>query len=269
MKKILLVGCGHMGSALLFSWLKKTSFNFSVIDPYNYKNIKQKFSKKISTFKTIDEIYDINKFDIIIFAIKPQIAKKVIEKFNLISKKNILFISIIAGKKFSFFNRYLNSKQQIVRVMPNMPVFVEKGMSCLVSNTLTTRKNKKTSKELFEKIGKAIWLKKESDLDKVTAISGSGPAYFFLFVEYLESIAKELGFTSLIARQLVYQTAIGSIELLLQDKKNAKQLKESIAVQGGTTEAAISIFEKKSQFKKTIRSAIKAAYNRSIKLGKT
>ena len=268
MKKILLVGCGHMGSALLSPWYKKTLLNFSVIDPYNYKNIKQKYSKKVSVFKTINEIYDINKFDIIIFAIKPQIAREVIEKFNSISKKDILFISIIAGKKFSFFDKYLNSKQQIVRVMPNMPVFVKKGMSCLVSNKLTSAKNKKTSKELFDELGKTLWLKKESDLDKVTAISGSGPAYYFLFIEYLESIAKELGFTPLMARQLVYQTALGSIELLLQDKRSAQQLKKTIAIQGGTTEAAISVFEKKSQFKKIIRKAIKAAFNRSIKLGK-
>ena len=268
MNKILLVGCGHMGSALLASWYNKTSFRFGVIDPKNYKNIKNKYSKKVLTFKTIEAIPNINKYNIIIFAIKPQIAERVIAKFQSISNKNILFISIMAGKKFIFFNKYFNAKQQIIRVMPNMPALVGKGMSCLISNKATSRKNKIITKNLFEIIGKTIWLKKESELDKITAISGSGPAYYFIFIEYLESVAKELGITSINAKKLVYQTALGSIELLVKDKRSAKQLKESIAIKGGTTEAAINIFEKKSQFKNIIRNAIKAAYCRSIKLGK-
>ena len=267
MNKILLVGCGHMGSALLSSWFKKTSFSFSVIDPNNYKNIKKKYSKKVSVFKTIEAIQDINKFNIIIFAIKPQIAKQVISEFHSISNKNILFISIVAGKRFSFFDKYFNTKKQIVRVMPNMPALVERGMSCLVSNKLTSKKNKKIAKKLFDIVGKTIWLKKESDLDKITAISGSGPAYLFMFIEYFESVARDLGFTSVIAKQLVYQTALGSIELLVKDMRSAKQLKESIAVKGGTTEAAINVFEKNSLFKKIIKNAIKNAYHRSIKLG--
>ena len=117
----------------------------------------------------------------------------------------------MAGKKFSFFEKYFNSKQQIVRVMPNMPALVEKGMSCLVSNKTTSKKNKKITKKLFEIVGKTLWLKEESELEKITAISGSGPGYYFIFIEYLESIAKELGFTSVIAKQLVYQTALGSV----------------------------------------------------------
>ena len=257
-----------MGSALLASWHNKTTFSFTVVDPNNYKRIKKKYAKKVSTFKTIDEIKNINKFNIIVFAIKPQIARQVIIKFNAISNKNVLFISIMAGKKFNFFDKYFKAKQKIIRVMPNMPALVGKGMSCLVSNKAASRKNKKITKELFEIIGKTLWLKNESELDKITAISGSGPGYYFIFIEYLESIAKELGFTSIIAKQLVYQTALGSIELLLKDKRSAKELKESIVVKGGTTEAAINIFEKKSQFKKIIRNAVKAAYFQSVKIGK-
>ena len=106
------------------------------------------------TFKTIDAIQDINKFNIIIFAIKPQVAEKVIVKINSISNKNVLFISIMAGKKFSFFDKYFHSKQQIVRVMPNMPALVEKGMTCLVSNKLTSKKNKIIVSNLFKLVGK-------------------------------------------------------------------------------------------------------------------
>ena len=92
-------------------------------------------------------------------------------------KRNVLIISIIAGKKISFLKQSLGSNHQIVRVMPNMPALVEKGTSCLVCNKFTSKKNIRLSTMLFKKVGEIIWLKKESDIDKIAAVSGSGPAY--------------------------------------------------------------------------------------------
>ena len=137
--------------------------------------------------------------------------------------------------------------------MPNMPAFVEKGMTCLVSNNLTSKRNKIIAGDLFKFVGKIIWLKKESDMDKVTAVSGSGPAYYFLFIEHLISEATKLGLKKNVALELVCQTALGSIDLLLKSKRSVGELRRSIAIKGGTTEAAINIFEKKSQFKKIMQ----------------
>ena len=148
-----------------------------------------------------------------------------------------------------------------------MPALVEEGMSCMVSNHLTSNKNKKIVTSLFNKVGKTIWLNQESDLDKITAISGSGPAYFFLFIDYLESVAIEIGIKKSVAKKLVYQTALGSIKLLLSGKNSAKELKKTIAIKGGTTEAAVKVFEKNLNFKKIIKTSIKEAYKRSKALG--
>ena len=269
MNKILLIGCGHMGFALLSAWHKKTSNYFTVIDPKQYKILNRTYKKRVSAFYSIDKISSVKNFDIIVFAIKPQIADQVMQHFvNLKYKKNVLFISIVAGKKISFFKNFLPIKNQFVRVMPNMPAFVNEGISCLVSNKLISKQNKNKVTILFNKVGKTLWLNHEKELDKVTAISGSGPGYYFLFIDLLEKVAVELGFNKKIAKQLVYQTALGSIQLLMNNSKSAEQLTRNIAVKGGTTEAAIKLFKKNNRLKKIINQAVNAAHMRSVELGK-
>ena len=267
MKKILLVGCGHMGSNLLKQWVQKKSYNISVIDPKTYRVLKKKYSKKISIYKSIDNIKNIEIYKIIIFAVKPQNIDKIISEYKSLKNLNVLYLSIIAGKKISFFKKQLSNSNQIIRVMPNMGAFTNQSMTSLVANKFTTKKNKLIASDLFKSVGKIIWLKNEKDIDKVTAVSGSVPAYFFLFVELLISQATKLGLKKNIAKELVYQTAIGSIDLLIKSNKNADVLKNNIAVKGGTTEAAIKIFEKNAKLKKIINLALNSAYKRSIDLG--
>lgn len=267
MKKVLLVGCGHMGSALLRAWISISSIQISVIDPHKYLKIKKKYSNKILIYKSLNEIKNLNYFHIIIFAVKPQIAKSIIDQFQSVNKINMLFLSVMAGKKINFFEKNLNKSIQIVRAMPNMPAFVNKGMTCLISNKNVSKINKNIAGNLFKNVGKILWLKKEGDIDKVTAISGSGPGYFFLFVEHLLSESLKLGLNLEKVKLLIYQTAIGSIDLLINSNLTPKQLRKSIAIKGGTTEAAINVFEKNKKLKKLIHNAIKAAYNKSKKLG--
>ena len=269
MNKILLIGCGHMGSALLSAWHKKTSNYFTIIDPQQYNKLNKLYKKRVSAFNDFDKIKNTQYFDIIIFAIKPQIATKVMRKFiGLKYNKKVLFVSIIAGKKISFFNNFLPRNNQFVRVMPNMPSMVEEGVSCLVTNKNTSKQNKNIVTDLFGKIGKIYWLSSEKELDKVTAISGSGPGYYFLFIDLLEKAAVKLGFTRKIAKELVYQTAFGSVKLLINNSKSAEKLTNDIAIKGGTTEAAIRFFKKNNQLKNMINKAVKAAHKRAIELGK-
>ena len=124
-------------------------------------------------------------YQVVITEIPYQINKaSLIEQLAyLINNKKVLFLTIISGKKIKFFEKYLASPHQIIRVMPNMPAIVEKGMTCLVANNLTSKQNIIIASNLFKFVGKIIWLNKESDIDKVTAVSGSGPAYYFLFIE--------------------------------------------------------------------------------------
>tara|TARA_Y100000590_G_scaffold273205_1_gene306725 strand:+ start:1110 stop:1916 length:807 start_codon:yes stop_codon:yes gene_type:complete len=268
MNKILLIGCGHMGSALLKAWYKKTSYNFTVIDPKKYISLNRQFKNRVKAYSSIKQI-DKKFFDIIIFAVKPQIIDGVMKQFIKENyNKKVLFISIIAGKKISFFKRYLPKGFQFIRVMPNMPALIEEGMSCLVANNDTSILNKNKSMQLFKIVGKVLFLKNEKELDKVTAISGSGPGYYFLFIHYLEKAAKKIGFSKKISSLLVQQTALGSIKLLLNEKKSSIELANNIAIKGGTTEAALRQFKKKNKLNNIINDAVTSAYKRAIKLGK-
>ena len=151
MNKVLLVGCGHMGSALLNEWINLKSHSLTVVDPLSYNSLRKKYYKsKLRFFDKTPNQYEIKKFDIIIFAIKPQIAKKVLSEYrNFEFKKNILIVSIVAGKKISFFKKNIKNAIQIVRVMPNMPALIGEGVSCLVSNKSTSKNNKKIINKLF------------------------------------------------------------------------------------------------------------------------
>ena len=269
MNRVLLIGCGHMGSALLNAWMNLKSHSFTVIDPQRYNDLKKKFYKKKITF--IDKIpnqNEIKKFNIIIFAIKPQIAKKVLNDYsNFEFKKNILIVSIVAGKKISFFKKNIKNAIQIVRVMPNMPALIGEGVSCLVSNKSTSKNNKKIIGNLFSKVGKTIWLKNEIEIDKATAISGSGPGYVFTLIDAFEKASQQIGFPKNISRKMVLSTILGSVKLMEKTKKEPSDLANSIAVKGGTTEAGIKILQKYKP-NKIMYNTFLAAYQRASKLGK-
>ncbi len=269
MSKILLVGCGHMGSALLNAWIDLKPYSFAVIDPFNYDKLKQKYKKKIRLFKKIPNQSEIKKYDIIIFAIKPQVAKKVVSQYqNFEFKKNSVIASIIAGKKISFFKKNIKHAIQIVRIMPNMPALIREGVSCLVSNKNFSKNNKKIIENLFKKVGKTIWLQNEIEIDKATAISGSGPGYFFTLIDAFEKATQKIGFSKKISRELVLSTLLGSAKLMELTKKNPIDLANSIAVKGGTTEAGIKVL-KKNQLSNIMYNTFLAAYKRASKLGKT
>ena len=122
--------------------------------------------------------------------LNPKLQKAVLEKFvSLQFKKSAVFLSIIAGKKINFFNQFLPLRNQFIRVMPNMPAIIDQGMSCMVSNRYVSRTNKNKIELLFSKVGLTLWLNKEIEINKVTAISGSGPGYVFLFIDAFEKAA--------------------------------------------------------------------------------
>ena len=269
MNKILIIGCGHMGSALLKAWCKNTSYSFAVVDPFEYKKIKKKFNGRVKAYKSENQIADILIYDLILFSIKPQIAEKVLinfKKYKFNSKT--IFLSIVAGKRISFFNKYLPNNNKFIRAMPNMPALINMGMTCLVGNKKISPSDKKKIKLLFDVVGKTLWLKSEHQINKVTAISGSGPGYIFLIIDAFVKAALKLGLNSKATQQLVYQTFLGSINLLLKEKKSPKVLANNIAVKGGTTEAGLNELTKHKTLYKIFNRAVRSAYSKANKLGK-
>ena len=269
MSKVLLVGCGHMGTALVKSWLNLNSYSLTVVDPFNFKKLKNKFNnKKIKILNKVPIQKEIEKFDIIIFAVKPQIADRVLFEYKDFEfKKNSIISSIIAGKKITFFKKRLKNANQFVRIMPNMPVLIRNGISCFVSNNKLSIENKNIINELFLKVGKIVWLKSENQIDKATAISGSGPGYIFALINSFEKAAQKFGFSKKQSRELVITTILGSVYLMQETKKEPSELEKSIAVKGGTTEAGIKNL-KNYNINKIIFKTYMSAYKRAKILGK-
>ena len=258
-----------MGTALVKSWLNLNSYSFTVVDPFNFKKLKKKFNnKKIDILNKAPIQKEINKFDIIIFAVKPQIADRVLSEYKDFEfKKNSIIGSIIAGKKIIFFQKRLKNANQFVRIMPNMPALIRNGISCFVSTNNLSNKNKKTINQLFLKVGKTLWLNNESQIDKATAVSGSGPGYVYALINSFEKGAQKLGFSKKQSRELVLTTILGSIYLMQETKKEPYDLEKSIAVKGGTTEAGLKNL-KNNNIDKIIYKTYMSAYKKAKILGK-
>jgi len=269
MNNVLIIGCGHMGSALLEAWSRDRSYNFFVIDPLRYKKINKKFKfNKVKCYKKIAEIKNTESFDIVLVAITPQVAKESLKEYRLLNfKKSCLLVSIVAGKKIVFFKKFFPTIKQIVRVMPNMPALINEGVSCMVGNNFVSKINKNKIKKLFSKIGLAIWLKSENDIDSATAISGSGPGYVFYIIDSMENAANKLGLSKEINKKIIFQTFLGSLKLQNKTKQTANQLSNTIAIKGGTTEAGLKVMKKKN-LNKILSETLLSAYKRARKLGK-
>lgn len=206
--------------------------------------------------------------DTLVLAVKPQVmegvCKTLIDALPADSNKP-LFVSIAAGITLSSLENWLGEDAAIVRCMPNTPALVGMGASGLFANARVNDTQRQTALQLMEAVGIANWVNQEADLDAVTAVSGSGPAYFFLFMEAMQETAIEMGLSAELARQLVYQTAAGAAELASQSDDDVAELRRKVTSPGGTTEQAIARFEN-GGLRELVRKALLAARDRSVEL---
>jgi pyrroline-5-carboxylate reductase len=177
-----------------------------------------------------------------------------------------LFISIAAGLTTKFFEKHLCSKARVVRSMPNMPALIGEGITGICAGKYASPVDLKLAQEILSSIGETV-IVKESMIDAVTAVSGSGPAYVFLFVEQWMAAAKKLGFNEAEAKKLVYKTLIGSAHLLEQSEFDAATLRVKVTSKKGTTEAALNVFAK-GKFDQLVKNALLAAKKRAGELAK-
>ncbi len=268
---IILIGCGKMGSALLESWLNNKIINSATtIDP-NKINIKyNQDDTKIYQYNDLTKATQkINNSDCVILAVKPQIMNNICEKLAPIINNSSLLLSIAAGQKISNFEKYFGKSQPIIRTMPNTPAAIGAGITAAIQNNQLSDKHIDISEKLLSSVGEVVWLENESQMDIVTAISGSGPAYIFLLIETLTNCGKKLGLPSEIAEKLSKHTVIGA-SLLAKKEIDipASTLRENVTSKGGTTQAALEILMSENGMGKIFEKAIKAAAARSKELSK-
>lgn len=207
-----------------------------------------------------------NPGDCVILAVKPQhLREAAVQLAPLI--KNELVISIAAGVRTQDLSRWLDGCKSIVRVMPNTPALVQSGVSALYAMPGVNEAQRGTAEKILRAVGTTLWLDDESQMDAITAVSGSGPAYVFYFIEALAEAAQELGLTQEAARKLALETFAGAIKLAATSGEDVAALRAKVTSKGGTTERALQTMEG-AGVKQSIVQAIHAAAQRSKELGR-
>lgn len=262
-KKIGLIGCGNMGSAILEGAFRNQICRPSqvwVVDKMTDKT--RLFSKKHRSHPANDAIEVVKKTDLILLAIKPQDLAETAEAIRPFLNSKKVVVSILAGVKVAGLKKHLGSAV-IVRAMPNLGAQVGASITAICSQNKAALKS---AEILFSACGSVVNLD-EKDFDVVTAVSGSGPAYFFLMMELLQSFAEAHGIDSRSARQLAVQTALGAGRLASLSPDSPATLRERVTSKKGTTHAALSVL-KYRKFPKTFFAALQAAVKRSEQLSK-
>lgn len=236
------IGGGNMATSLVGGLLEKgyPASNITVSDPMqeNRDRLHQQFG--INT--TEDNLSASTNADVVMLAIKPQVMKAVAEELSSALSHQPLVISIAAGIPMSSLQQWLGKGTPIVRCMPNTPALVQTGAAGLFANAQVNAEQQVLASEILDAVGISCWLDKEEDIDAVTAVSGSGPAYFFLVMEAMEQAGVELGLSPDIARKLTLQTALGAAKMALGSDIEPAELRRRVTSPGGTTQRAVETF---------------------------
>jgi pyrroline-5-carboxylate reductase len=265
--KIAIIGGGNMGATYARAFIRSDIAKMDDILIVEKHEEKRKSLKAENIARLTEDISnELEKYEIIFLAVKPQDFRSLTDNLSKVLKKNQLIISIMAGIKIATIRKLLKH-DNIVRAMPNTPAQLGFGITAFTIAENINLEYISTVDMLLETTGKAILMKDEDLLDAVTALSGSGPAYFFYFVKYMIEAGREMGMEEHVAGMLVKQTMLGSFQILNNSKLSIDDMIKSVASKGGTTEAALNKFES-ADLGHNIMKALKAAEMRAKELSK-
>ena len=264
--KIAFIGGGVMGEAMLSAILAKglswpQAISVSDISQSRRQHLEQKYG--VATMN--DNRQAIKRGDVVVLAIKPQNLAEVMAELNGQLKSAQLVLSIIAGARIDTLCRGLNHNC-VVRAMPNTPAQIGEGISVWTATAEVTEQQKRWAGSILGAMGKEIYVDDEKYIDMATAVSGSGPAYIFLFAESLIEAAMHIGLPRDMAQELVVQTLSGSGHFLRKSGKQPLELRKMVTSPGGTTAEALAQLEK-GKFTELVKQAVEAAYNKAKRLG--
>jgi pyrroline-5-carboxylate reductase len=270
MSKILtFIGAGNMARSLIAGLIQdKSDLQLRVADP-DQTQLDSLLLNWPTTQTYSDNEAACQDTDIIVLAVKPQILPSVCETLKpIVQQSRPLIISIAAGVLETTINHTLGDNLAVVRCMPNTPALVQAGATGLYANNLVTKDQRSEAEAILRSVGITLWFENESQLDSVTAVSGSGPAYFFLVMEAMQKSAIKLGLNKKQAQLLVLQTAMGAAKLALESSDEASILRERVTSKGGTTEAALNVLNE-GNLTELFHQALSAAKMRSQQLAKS
>jgi len=265
------IGGGNMASSLIGGLINAgysaSDITVSEPDPARRDSLSTEFG-----IHTCAENNDVLNSQIIILAVKPQLLKMVCQQLEP-ADTDALYVSIAAGIKSTDIDRWLHDGTElprdqslaIVRCMPNTPSLLQCGASGLYANERVSDTQREQAQSILEAVGIVSWVETETQLNAVTAVSGSGPAYYFLMMEAMQQAGQKLGLSEDVSRQLVLQTALGAARMAIENAISPAELRKMVTSKGGTTEQAILSFQS-AGFEKIVEQALQAANDRSISL---
>ncbi len=231
-------------------------------DPGKRETLQNAFGIEV----TADNTEAVRSSAVVVLAVKPQVLPDVAQEISAtVQSASPLVVSIAAGIREPDLRRWLGGDTAIVRAMPNTPALVSSGATALYANPTVGADQRSVAESIVRAVGLTVWLEEESDMDAVTALSGSGPAYFFLLMEAMETAGAELGLPRQTARLLTLQTAFGAAKMALESAEDAADLRRRVTSPGGTTEKAIEVLQQ-GGIEELIRRALQAAHARSVEL---
>lgn len=260
---ITFIGGGNMASSLIGGLLDTgmASKQIRVADIHS-----QPLATRFPVQGYTDNLLAITDANIVVLAVKPQVIPEVAKSIAIaMPSPPPLFISIAAGIRLVDLSRWLGDQVPIVRVMPNTPALVRSGASALFAGQYVSSKQRELAENILRAVGLTLWLEDETQMDAVTALSGSGPAYFFLIMEVLERAGVKLGLPQECARLLTLQTAVGAAKMALESQEDAATLRARVTSKGGTTEQAINCLQA-GGLQSLFDQALAAAQQRAINL---
>jgi pyrroline-5-carboxylate reductase len=260
------IGGGHMATSLIGGLLAdgRNPQSIWVADPE--RNKLDGLHSRFGVNTTPDNLQAAQAADVVILAVKPQQLKTVAGALKaVVTPTRPLWVTIAAGIRIVDLERWLGGSAPIVRAMPNTPALVQAGATALFANPRVSTGQQQTAESVLRAVGVTLWLEDENLMEVVTALSGSGPAYFFLVMEALENAATELGLEPNTARLLTLETAFGAAKMALESEEDSISLRQRVTSPGGTTERAIAALEK-ANIREIFANALRVARDRSHEL---
>lgn len=256
------IGGGNMAQALIGGLISRglPPTRITVSDPV--EDIRLFLAEK-DVHVTDDNVAAIRDADIVVFAVKPQVLASVLKPLKGLCDGKLV-MSIVAGAEIATLS-YLLETDRIVRVMPNTPALVQTGAHGLYANEIVQAKDRELASQVLAATGLSIWVNSEAQIDAVTAVSGSGPAYFFYMMESMIRAGKNLGLDEKTATALTLQTALGAAQMAITSANTPAELRKNVTSPNGTTQAAIEVFDR-TQISQNIQAALAAAQKRSQEL---
>lgn len=267
---LLLVGCGNMGRALLHGWesrppacLREAAIH--VIEPQGLGPEAERYQAHPALEALPSDISPV----IVLFAVKPQALLGLLPAYAARFGSAPLYLTIAAGKEIGFYQSFLGSDARIVRAMPNTPAAIRKGITALIASANVSAEEKALATELFSSVGKVVWLESEAQMHAVTAVSGSGPAYVFHFMEGLTEAGIALGLPYETARLLAIETVHGASHYASSSPQRLAELREAVTSPNGTTAAGLGVLMGEHGLRELLLETAQAAEMRSRELAAT